>query len=102
MDVLWVCLHKEQEESNWNGPNLFSPSGLPGCAVRGRREKLFESDKSCSLWKRHFVPRSCVGWVPSRDERKLTSERKLKWKKETSARQLFSPCEASPRDGLYV
>lgn len=84
MDALWVCLHEELGESNWNDPNLFSPSGLPGRAVR--REKLFESDKSCGQWKRHFVPWSCVHWVPSRDERLLASEGKLKRKKGTSAR----------------
>ena len=102
MEALWVCLHEELEKSNRNDPNLFSASGLPGSAVRDRREKLVKSDKSCSLRERRFVPRSCVHRVPSRDERLLASEGKLKWKKETSARQLFFPCEESLRDSLCV
>jgi len=96
MEALWECLGEELEESNWNGPNLFSPSGLPGCAVRDRREMLFKSDKSCHLGERRIVPRSCARRVPSRDEKLLASEGKLEWREETFARQLFSRAR-SPR-----
>lgn len=30
MGALWVCTYEELERSNWNDPEIFSPSGLPG------------------------------------------------------------------------
>lgn len=82
-------------------PGMTQTFPVPVVCLNVQRQKLFKSDESCSLRERLLVPRNCVHRVPSRDERLLAPEVKLKWEKETSARQFFSPV-SNPREMAYV
>lgn len=96
MEALWVCVYEQLERSNWNDPELLSPSGLPGHTVKGQKAEEWWIPQPVG---RRVAPRSCARRVPSRDETLLASEGKLEWKENLCKAASF-PCEEIPRDGL--